>query len=155
MGRDAARPPKVSPAWFERLFWRCHRGLHRISGGRFLWTPESRMRWGAMGLTTTGRSSGQERTVIVGYLLDGSTPVVMAMNGWQEGHPAWWRNLQADPDCVIRLKGQPPRRARAVAAEGAERDRLWALWAGVDKDLDGLAARRSVETPVVRFEPRT
>lgn len=41
----------------------------------------------------------------------------------------------------------------ARRAEGAERERLWARWAEVDKNLDGYAALRLAETAVVVFEP--
>ena len=106
-----------------------------------------------MELTTTGRRTGRDRIVILGYLEDGDSLVTMAMNGWQEGHPAWWLNLEAHPDAVVRLSGQEPRRVRAHAATGEERDRLWRRWAAVDKQLDDFAALRSVETPVVVLEP--
>jgi F420H(2)-dependent quinone reductase len=145
--------PKLPPAWFIHLFWRMHRLLYRLSGGRFLWTPASKRGWGALHLTTIGRKTGQHRSVILGYLEDGPNLVVMAMNGWQEGHPAWWLNLEAHPDAVIRLTGQEPRPVRARAAVGEERDRLWQRWAAVDHDLDAYAARRKVQTPVVVFEP--
>lgn len=150
----ADRPPTLPPAWFKHLFWRTHRFLHRVSGGRFLWTPQARRGWGAMRLTTTGRRSGRPRTVIVGYVEDVFTPVVLAMNGWDEGHPAWWLNLEANPDAVIKVKGGPEREVRARRVEGPERERLWQLWASVDEGLDAYAALRSVETPVVVFEPR-
>ena len=35
--------------------------------------------------------------MILGYIEDGSTPVVLAMNGWDEGQPAWAANLEANP----------------------------------------------------------
>ena len=38
--------------------------------------------------------------------------VSVAMNGWDEGQPAWWRNLEAHPDAVIRF-------ATRAAAPGA------------------------------------
>ena len=76
------------------------------------------------------------------------------MNGWDDGHPAWWLNLEANPDCVIRLKGDRDREVRARRVEGAERARLWAKWAEIDEGLDAYAAAHSVETPVVVFEPR-
>ena len=155
MHAAATDPPGLPPAWFKHLFWRVHRVLHRLSGGRFLWTPASRRGWGAMGLTTTGRSTGRPRTVIVGYIEDESRPVVLAMNGWDEGHPSWWLNLEAHPDAVIRTKGRPRRAVRARRAEGAERDRLWGRWAEVDEHLDDYAGSRRVETPVVVFEPST
>jgi deazaflavin-dependent oxidoreductase (nitroreductase family) len=146
--------PKLPPPWFKHSFWHVHRFLHRVSGGRFLWTPASKRGWGAMGLTTVGRRSGKPRTVIVGYLEDGPDLVTMAMNGWDEGDPAWWRNLQADPTATVRLPHQPPRPVRARAANGEERERLWQRWAEVDADLDAYAGSRSSTTPVVVFEPR-
>lgn len=146
--------PKLPPAWFKHLFWRVHRWLHRASGGRFLWTPANKRGWGAMGLTTTGRRSGRPRTVIVGYIEDGSKVVTMAMNGWDEGHPAWWLNLEANPDATVRLPRQPPRLVRARAAAGDERERLWERWSEIDEGLDGYAASRSTTTPVVVLEPR-
>ena len=154
MSTESTKSPKLPPAWFKHLFWRVHRVLYRLAGSRVLWTPASKRGWGAMNLTTIGRKSGQVRSVIVGYIDDGDTPVVMAMNGWDEGHPAWWLNLEAQPDAVIRQKGQPERPVRAREVEGEERERLWRKWAQVDKDLDGYAAMRSIATPVVVFEPR-
>ena len=110
MGTQITKPPKLPPVWFKHLFWRGHRILYRLRGGRVLWTPSAKRGWGAMHLTTVGRRSGQQRGVIVGYIEDGATPAVLAMNGWDEGQPAWWLNLDAHPDAVIRLKGQPERR---------------------------------------------
>ena len=103
MRNAATRPPKLPPPWFMHTFWRVHRALYRLSGGRFLWTPASRRGWGALCLTTVGRKSGQERSVIIGYLENGPDLVTLAMNGWDEGHPSWWLNLEAHPDAVVRL----------------------------------------------------
>ena len=101
-----------------------------------------------------GRRTGIERSVIVGYIEDGPVPVVLAMNGWDQGHPAWWLNLEAHPDAVIRLPGGHVRKVRAHVATGAERERLWARWAAIDEGLDQYAATHGVETPVVVLEPR-
>jgi deazaflavin-dependent oxidoreductase (nitroreductase family) len=144
----------MPPPWFVHVFWRGHRLVYRLSGGHFLWTTASKRGWGALRLTTVGRKSGRERSVILGYLDDGPNLVTLAMNGWDEGHPAWWLNLEAQPDAVVRLAHQRPRPVRARAAVGDERDRLWQLWAGVDPNLDAYAGRRSTETPVVVLEPR-
>ena len=76
------------------------------------------------------------------------------MNGWDEGHPSWWLNLEAHPDAVVRLAGQPARPVHVRRAAGEERERLWQLWAAVDPQLDGYAGLRSIETPVLVFEPR-
>jgi len=151
---EGGRPVKLPPAWFKHAFWRVHRALNRVSGGRFLWTEQSKRGWGAMRLTTVGRTSGRDRTVIVGYLEDGPDLVTMAMNGWDEGDPSWWRNLEAQPDAVVQLSHQRPRPVHARRAVGEERDRLWKRWSDVDVDLDQYAATRPNDTPIVVFEPR-
>ena len=153
MGTETNEAPKLPPVWFKHLFWRVHRFLYRVLGSRVLWTPASKRGWGAMHVTTVGRKSGDRRSVILGYIEDSSAPVVLAMNGWDEGEPAWWLNLEANPSAVIRLKGEEQRAVRARRAEGDERERLWRRWAEVDEGLDAYAASRAADTPVVIFEP--
>lgn len=153
MSTDAPRPPRTPPPWFVHTAWRVHRVLHRVSGGRFLWTPANKRGWGALTLTTTGWRSGLERTVILGYLQDGPNLVTLAMNGWDDGHPSWWLNLEGEPQAVVHVSGQQPYAVRAHAAHGEERDRLWQRWAAVEANLDQFAARRSTETPVVVLVP--
>jgi deazaflavin-dependent oxidoreductase (nitroreductase family) len=154
METDPQRPPKVPPPWFVHAAWRVHRALYRLSGGRFLWTPGGKRGWGALRLTAVGRTSGQPRSVILGYLEDGPALVALAMNGWDEGHPSWWLNLEANPDAVVQLTDRRSRPVRARLAVDDERDRLWKLWLAVDPQLDAFAARRSTGTPVVVLEPR-
>ena len=151
----ATAAPKKPPAWFVHAAWRVHRFLHKLSGGRFLWTTANKRGWGAMRLTTTGRKSGQPREVIIGYLDDGPNLVALAMNGWDEGDPAWWLNLQAQPEASVTLARGESRRVRARAAVGAERNDLWRRWVAVDPDLTAHAPHRATATPVVVFEPRT
>jgi len=105
-----------------------------------------------MRLTTTGRRTGQERSVILGYFDDGSNLVTLAMNGWADAEPAWWLNLQAHPEASLDLV-DGRRTVRGRAAEGEERTRLWARWREIDTNTDSYAARRSSETAVVILEP--
>jgi len=116
-----------------------------------LWRPKPEG-WGALWLTTTGRRSGQSRRVVLGYVEDGDNLVTMAMNGWGAAEPAWWLNLQAQPDATLRTR-DGVRQVHARRAQGAERERLWARWAEIDKNLDAYAAMRPAETAVVVFEP--
>jgi deazaflavin-dependent oxidoreductase (nitroreductase family) len=92
--------------------------------------------------------------VIVGYFEDGPNLVTLAMNGWADPEPAWWLNLQANPDATVELVGGS-RPVRAHAAEGEERSRLWARWRAINRQLDGYAAMRTSETAVVILEPRS
>lgn len=145
-----AKRPTLPPNWFIRLAWAFHRAMFRWTGGRRgLWkaTPE---KWGTFRLHTVGRTSGKERIAILGYHEDGPNIVTVAMNGWMEGHPAWWLNLQAKPDATIELKGKTLK-VRARAAMGEERERLWKLF----PDSDPFVKHRKTETPVVVLEPRT
>jgi len=150
----ALRSPKTPPPWFVHTAWRVHRALYRLSGGRFLWTPASKRGWGALRLTTIGRKTGRQRSVIIGYLEDGADLITLAMNGFEEGHPSWWLNLEEHPDAVVRLAHQKPRPVRARRVTGRERDRLWQRWVAVDPSHDVYAARRSTEIPVVVLAPR-
>ena len=148
-GRQAWLPPR----WFVVLFWHGHRALLRATRGRLgLWRPKPG-RWGALRLTTTGwRTGGRAR-------LSSATSrtadlVTMAMNGWGAAEArAWWLNLQACPDATVRTR-DGARQVRARRAEGSERERLWARWAAIDKNLEAYAARRPAQTAVVVFEPR-
>ena len=145
--------PRLPPRWFIRLAWIIHRGIYRLSGGRLgLWRPKPDG-WGTMRLTTVGRRTGLERSVMVGYFEDGANLVTMAMNGWGEDEPAWWLNLQARPDVAVDLR-DGHRLVTGRSASGEERDRLWSRWREIDKNLDACAARRPKETAVVILEPR-
>jgi len=92
--------------------------------------------------------------VILGYYEDGPTLVSMAMNGWGAAEPAWWLNLQADPQALVELRGGIRHEVLGRSAAGAERERLWQRWRDLDKNLDNYAARRPRETAVVVLEPR-
>ncbi len=154
MSESSVKAPRLPPRWFIRLAWSTHRGLYRLTGGRVgLWRPKPNG-WGAMRLTTIGRRSGRERTVIVGYFEDGPNLVTMAMNGWGDGEPAWWLNLQTHPLVEVEV-ADGPRQVIGRAARGEERDHLWARWREIDKNLDAFAARRSTGTAVVILEPAT
>ena len=145
--RTATVPPRV----IIRIAWLLHRALLRFSGARVgLRAPGKK--FGLLRLTTLGRRSGQPRIAIVGYYEDGANLVTLAMNGWADANPAWWLNLQARPDTVVELK-DGPRAVRGRAAEGEERDRLWARWGEFSDHYDAWAAIRSGKTAVVVLEP--
>jgi F420H(2)-dependent quinone reductase len=145
--------PRLPPRWFIRTAWILHRALLRISRGRFGLRKAAADRAGYLQLATVGRRTGKERRAIVAYAEDGLNFVTLAMNGWGEAAPAWWLNLEAHPDARVDL----PHESRAVRARVADKDERARLWAKLDGgpwgDLDGYAAKRSRETPVVILEP--
>ena len=153
MSSSETKAPWLPPRWFIRAFWVMHRAVYSVTRGRLgLWSPKPK-RYGTMRLTTVGRRSGKERSAILGYFEDGPNLVTMAMNGWGEGEPQWWLNLQKHPEARVDIVGAT-RAVRGRAAVDEERTRLWDRWREIDKDLDAYARLRSSETAVVILEPR-
>ena len=151
----------LPPRWLFRSVWVVDRASHRLTGGRRGLSRPKPDRWGTMGLTTIGRRTGKDRCAILGYYEDGPNLVALAMNGWADAEPAWWLNLQAHPDAVVKLT-DGPRTVRARAAKGDERARLWERWRDLGQrsgeaimaDVDGYATQLSREVSVVVLEPR-
>lgn len=141
----------LPPRWVPLLAWRIHRGLYRVSGGRMGLRPPRPDRFGLMRLTTTGRRTGQDRNVMLGYIEDGLDVVTLAMNGWGTDEPAWWLNLQANPYGVVDLV-DGPRKVTGRKATADDRERLWARWQEMDDKLDAYASLRPTETAVVILE---
>jgi deazaflavin-dependent oxidoreductase (nitroreductase family) len=151
----AQKPSPVVPRWLVRTIWTLHRTAYSITGGRFGLRTPTDSRWGMLRITTVGRRSGQRRIAILGYIEDGANLVTPAMNGWADPEPAWWLNLQANPNATIQLP-DGRRDVTARAAVGDERERLWSRLVdlGSAAYTDANAALRSRETAIVILEPR-
>jgi F420H(2)-dependent quinone reductase len=148
------RAASLPPRWFIRSAWVIHRFLYNVTGGRFGLKQQTEKAWGMMRLHTIGRRSGAERIAILAYFEDGPNIVTMAMNGWGDPEPAWWLNLQAQPDVTIQLPSGS-RAVRGRIATPEERPRLWARWGHFNgANMESWASRRSRETAVVILEPR-
>jgi deazaflavin-dependent oxidoreductase (nitroreductase family) len=90
-----------------------HRWLYRGSSGKW-----GRTFFGSpiLLLTTTGRRTGQPRTWPLTYLPEGERLIVIASNGGQPNHPAWYLNLRANP----RVHAQVGDRTHAMLAQEAQ-----------------------------------
>jgi len=152
---EATKPSPQVPRWIVRSIWIGHRAAFRLTGGRFGLRTAEDTRWGMLRLRSTGRRTGKERIAIVGFIEDGPNVVVPAMNGWADPEPAWWLNLQANPDATVELPDGSSRAVRARAAVGDERERLWRRFVGLGSAAftDASAALRSRETAIVVLEP--
>ena len=123
-------------------------------GGSASARPKAGAKFGMLRLMTVGDGRASHGSRSSATYEDGPNLVTLAMNGWADAEPAWWLNLQAHPDTVVEMK-DGPRAVRGRAAEGEERDRLWARWGEFSDQYDGWAAMRSGQTAVVVLEPRT
>ena len=75
-------------------------------------------------LTTTGRKTGEPRALPLIYGEVDDSYIVIASKGGMPHHPLWFRNLEANPECELKV-GATAVRARARFAEGEEREQIW------------------------------
>ena len=103
-----------------KLITRTHIALYRRTGGklggRYRGSP-------VLLLTTTGRRSGQRRTMPLLYIDDGNRKVVAASYLGAAHHPAWYHNLLAQPEVTVQA-GSSVQPMRAEVADPAERARV-------------------------------
>ena len=99
-------------------------------------------------LTTTGRKSGFRRRTALIYGVDDAAYVVVASMGGAPDHPAWFLNLQANPDVDLQV-GADVFAARARVITGDERDRLWQALAQIWPAYDEYATKTDRQIPVV------
>ena len=127
-----------------------HRTLFRVSGGR---VGGNLFDMPVVKLTTTGRKTGEPRTVMLTSPTshDGN-PVLVASYGGDDRHPAWFQNLRANPDVEVTFDGATkPMRARVATA--AEREQLWPEVTGKYKGYAQYQTRTDREIPLVILEP--
>src|SRR4051794_37373315 len=75
-------------------------------------------------LTTKGRKSGEERTTPLIYGTAGDDYVIVASKGGADEPPAWYVNLEADPDVEAQVLDDVFA-ARARTASADEKPQLW------------------------------
>lgn len=133
-----------------QALWHAHRFVFRLTGRGL--EPAGGGRLGTLALRTLGRNSGLPRETLLSYLADGSRLVIVASNAGSERHPAWWLNLEANPEAQVRTAAEwQPYRARRAAGE--ELSRLWASVTAANPQYAEYRRAASREIPVVILEP--
>jgi deazaflavin-dependent oxidoreductase (nitroreductase family) len=103
-------------------------------------------------LTTTGHKSGEERTTPLIYGRAGDSYLVVASKGGADEPPAWYVNLQADPEAEIQVKADVMR-VRARDATPDEKPELWQTMTAEWPHYDAYQEKTDREIPVVVLEP--
>jgi deazaflavin-dependent oxidoreductase (nitroreductase family) len=145
----SARQEKVGNAVIKvmsRLINPVYRATGGRIGGKFLRGAPVCL------LTTTGRKSGEARTVPLLYMRNGTDVVIVASKGGMPSNPAWYLNLLAHPECTIQIKTESSRYDSRVA-DPAEKAQLWTKLLEVYPDFDEYQARTERDIPVLVCTP--
>jgi len=107
----------------------------------------------AVELHTTGRKSGQRRSVMLtAPIHEPDRVVLIASKGGDDRHPDWYHNVVADPAVEITEAGVTrPFRARVATPE--EKAELWPAVVAAYKGYASYQKRTDRDIPVVICEP--
>lgn len=134
--------------WLSTRWTRVHARLLRATKGRLRFGFFLAGDMPVLALRTTGRKSGEPRSSVVAYLAHGDSYAVVASNAGSDRMPAWWLNLQADPNAEIDAEGERLR-IRARVAEGEEREALWRRFVAANRSYERYRGYTQRELPVV------
>jgi deazaflavin-dependent oxidoreductase (nitroreductase family) len=130
-----------------KLYVKAHVLLYRVSRGRRGATLSGQP---VILLTTRGRKTGKRRTVPLATYVENNRMYVMASLAGAPNHPAWFLNLQSNPDVEVQHgASQLSVRARVVSSE--EREYLWPRIAAIMPDYDKYQAKTTRVIPVVEL----
>jgi deazaflavin-dependent oxidoreductase (nitroreductase family) len=128
-----------------------HRAILTLSAGKAGWRAAGMP---VVELTTTGRKSGQPRSVMLTSPVQrGDAIVIVASRGGDDHHPAWFLNLRDDPDVEVAFAGRPKARMRARVATSQERSELWPEVTAKYKGYANYQTKTDREIPLVMLEP--
>lgn len=133
-----------------RLANRFNTSLLRWSGGRIGGRTPSGVTLCL--LTTTGRRSGEPRTVALLYLQHGEDVLLVASQAGMPNFPAWYLNLSANPEVSIRI-GKQTRPYVARTATPEEREELWPKLVERFPRFAGYQERTERVIPVIICSP--
>lgn len=124
-----------------------HRWLYQRFGGRFINRKGDST---VLMLTTTGRKSGEQRSVLLIHAKDGDDFIVVGSNWGMDKPPAWLLNLQAIPEAQVTI-APSDYSVKAEFPEGEEGKRCWDLLVEVVPQLPDVAANANRKLPIVKL----
>jgi deazaflavin-dependent oxidoreductase (nitroreductase family) len=103
-------------------------------------------------LTTTGRKSGRVLTLPLIFGRAGPDYVVVASKGGAPAHPAWYLNLEANPEVQLQVKDKKFS-ARAHTADATERAAPWPKMVDIYGPYADYQKKTDRQIPVVVLKP--
>ena len=139
--------------WLLALITALHRWLYRATRG-VIGHRVPIVDWHSLLLTHTGWKTGRVYTIPLLYIADRENFVVVGSNAGDLKPPAWWRNLQAQPEARVQA-GAHEVAVHARLAAGEERARLWSALVANFRDYARYErkTRGTRELPVVVLDP--
>ncbi|NKY49416.1 nitroreductase family deazaflavin-dependent oxidoreductase [Nocardia vermiculata] len=98
-----------------------------------------------------GAKTGRQRTNPMMYQPVGEDFAVFATYGGSPHHPAWYRNLTANPRATVEV-GRETISVTARLATGAERERIWAAQVSLVPTFAEFEAAADRQIPVIVLE---
>jgi deazaflavin-dependent oxidoreductase (nitroreductase family) len=105
----------------------------------------------ALLLWTTGRHSGERRVSPLIYDLHRGDYVVVASKGGADEHPAWYLNIEANPEVEVQVLGDKFK-AHARTATDEERAAIWPKMVAEWPDYDNYQKKTDRQIPIVILE---
>lgn len=106
----------------------------------------------ALVLTTRGRRSGIERSVVLRYFPDGEVMILAAANDGGATHPGWYYNLKADPTARVEVEGRTIHvRAEELPPEDAAD--WWRQIVRIQPNYERFARATARRIPIIRLTP--
>jgi deazaflavin-dependent oxidoreductase (nitroreductase family) len=102
-------------------------------------------------LTTTGRKSGEKRELPLIYGTHGDDYLIVASKGGADQPPAWYLNLQAEPEVEVQVLDDRFT-ARARTATSDEKPEMWKTMTAEWPDYDSYQKKTDREIPIVVLE---
>jgi deazaflavin-dependent oxidoreductase (nitroreductase family) len=102
-------------------------------------------------LTTTGRKSGEPRPQALIYGQHGDDYLVVASKGGAPQHPAWYLNLDANPEVKVQVWGDRFN-AHARTATAEEKQELWPIMTKEWPSYDEYQQKTDRDIPIVVLE---
>ena len=102
-------------------------------------------------LTTTGRRSGEQRTTPLIYQPHDGAYLIVASKGGADEPPAWFLNLESNPDVEVQVKDDRFR-ARARTATAEEKADMWTTMTATWPAYDEYQRKTDRDIPVVVLE---
>jgi deazaflavin-dependent oxidoreductase (nitroreductase family) len=102
-------------------------------------------------LTTKGRRSGELRELPLIYGTHGDDYLIVASKGGADAPPAWYLNLQADPEVEVQVKGDRFK-AQARVATPEEKAEMWETMVAEWPAYNDYQKKTEREIPIIVLE---